>query len=181
MASEYYKRLKETEQDFCILLVEGGRNFAGNPEKCYLETIAKEEKIDADDPFLSHYVKELMRREEIQGYIKELRKAVDEDLESETLRAYLKQRLLAIIEECSVAEYKDRRGTKLSPAALRSVANHSIKTLMELTPGLKPKEDDGDEGDNKDHGVTFNVIVPDKPQKTKEQLELEASLNNDNK
>lgn len=176
MESEHYKRLKEEEQDFCILLVEGGMEYAGNPRKCYVDTIGRKEKISEDDIFIGHYVNEVLGRADIQGYISDLRKAIDEESQSEILRSYLKEKLLQIIDECSKASYTDRRGTKLSPAALRSVANHSIKTLMELTPGLR-KEDDGKvECDGKQGGVTFNVIVPDKPDKTKEQIELEESV-----
>ena len=63
MASEFYTRLKDVEQDFCILLIEGSGDYAGNPEKCYLETIGKEEKIEENDPFLGHYVRETLGRE----------------------------------------------------------------------------------------------------------------------
>ena len=176
MESEHYNRLTEAEQDFCILLVEGGKEYAGNPRKCYVDTIGQKEKIKEDDIFLGHYVNETLRRADIQGYIKDLRKSIDEEADSDILRSYLKERLLQIIEECSTASYTDRRGTKLSPAALRSVANHSIKTLMELTPGLRNEEADNDENDGKQNGVKFNVIVPEKPEKTKEQIELEKSV-----
>lgn len=179
MTSEYYTRLNEAEQDFCILLVEGGGQFAGNPNKCYLETIGKEEKVDLNDPFLGHYVRETLRREDIQGYIKELRGAIDEEVENENLRSYLRAKLLKIIEECSDASYTDRRGTKLSPAPLRSVANHSIKTLIDLTPGLK-KEKDGEDGTEEENGLTLNIVVPDKPEKTREQLALEESVKENN-
>ncbi len=178
MESENYKRLTENEQDFCILLVEGGKQYAGNPKKCYVDTIGRDEKDIENDPFLGHYVNETLRRADIQGYISDLRKAIDDEANSEILRIYLKEKLLQIIEECSKATYTDRRGTKLSPAALRSVANHSIKTLMELTPSLRKDTEKDEDGENKQGGVTFNVIVPDKPEKTKEQIELEKSVNN---
>lgn len=179
MTSEFYTQLKEVEQDFCILLVEGGDQFAGNPQKCYLETIGKEEKVDPNDPFLGHYVRETLGRDSIQGYIKELRGAIDEEVENENLRSYLRGKLLKIIDECSDASYTDRRGTKLSPAPLRSVANHSIKTLIDLTPGLK-KEKEDEEGSEEENGLTLNIVVPDKPKKTKEQIELEESVSEDN-
>lgn len=179
MASEFYTRLKEVEQDFCILLIEGSEDYAGNPEKCYLETIGKEEKVSKDDPFLGHYVREVLGREDIQGYIKELRDSIDSEVNDEILRSYLKSRLIKIIDECSTASYKDRRGTPLSPAPLRSVANHSIKTLIDLTPGLRKAVDDNG-GDDEDKGMTFNVVAPQKPEKTKEQIALEESVKSEN-
>lgn len=181
MASEFYTRLTEVEQDFCILLIEGSGDYAGNPEKCYLETIGKEEKIEENDPFLGHYVRETLGREDIQGYIKELKDSVDSEVDNEILRSYLKSRLIKIIDECSTASYTDRRGTKLSPAPLRSVANHSIKTLIDLTPGLA-KHDEGDKnGDDENKGMTFNVVAPPKPEKSKEQIALEKSVESENK
>ena len=181
MASEFYTRLKEVEQDFCILLVEGSKDYAGNPEKCYMETIGKEEKVEETDPFIGHYVRETLSREDIQGYIKELRECVNSEVDNEILRSYIKSRLIAIIDECSTATYKDRRGTLLSPAPLRSVANHSIKTLIDLTPGLVKNEGGDDNGDEEDKGLTFNVVVPKKPEKTKEQIALEKSVESENK
>jgi hypothetical protein len=38
----------------------------------------------------------------------------------------------------------------------------------------------GEDDDKNKGGLTFNVIVPDKPVKTKEQLALEESVKNDN-
>ena len=67
MASKYYNSLRECEQDFCILLVEGSPKFAGNPTQCYIETVGKKEGIPADDPFIGHYVKELLSDENIKG------------------------------------------------------------------------------------------------------------------
>jgi hypothetical protein len=118
----------------------------------------------------------VLGRADIQGYISDLRKAIDEEADSDILRSYLREKLLQIIEECSKASYTDRRGTKLSPAALRSVANQSIKTLIDITPGLRKNPDEEEESDGKQGGVTFNVIVPDKPEKSKEQLALEESV-----
>lgn len=181
MESENYKRLTEVEQDFCILLVEGGRQYAGNPNKCYIDTIGKKEGLKEDDPFIGHYVNEVLGRADIQAYIKDLRNAIDEKADSDILRSYLREKLLQIIEECSKASYTDRRGTKLSPAALRSVANQSIKTLIDITPSLKSGDDDKADGSDKPAGVTFNVIVPDKPEKSKEQLELEESVSHKDK
>jgi len=176
MESEHYTRLTTEEQDFCILLVEGGKEYAGNPRKCYVDTIGRKEKISEDDIFIGHYVNEVLGRADIQGYISDLRKAIDEEADSEILRSYIREKLLQIIEECSKASFTDRRGTKLSPAALRSVANQSIKTLIDITPGLKKAPDDDDDDSEKGKGgVTFNVIVPDKPEKSKEQIELEES------
>ncbi len=177
MASKYYDSRTEDEQDFCILLREGNDPFVGNAVKCYAETVGKREGISEDDPFIGHYVRELLSRDNINGYIKDLNTSVDNEAETEIMRAYLKAKLKKIIDECTVASYTDRRGNPLSPAPLRSVANHSIQTMISLTPGLKKGADgNSDDDDDKDKGVTFNVIVPDKPVKTKEQIALEESL-----
>ena len=172
MASKYYNSLRECEQDFCILLVEGSPKFAGNPTQCYIETVGKKESVPADDPFIGHYVKELLSDENIKGYIQELQKASEDDQETELLKIRLRSTLLKI--------FTDRRGNKLSPAAMRSVANNSIKTLIDITPALKKDVEDGEDDDKNKGGLTFNVIVPDKPVKTKEQLALEESVKNDN-
>lgn len=180
MASKYYNSLRECEQDFCILLVEGSPKFAGNPTQCYIETVGKKEGVPADDPFIGHYVKELLSDENIKGYIKELQKDSEDDQETELLKIRLRSTLLKIIDECSEAQFTDRRGNKLSPAAMRSVANNSIKTLIDITPALKKEVEAGEDDDKNKGGLTFNVIVPDKPVKTKEQLALEESVKNDN-
>ncbi len=180
MASEYYARLTEAEQDFCILLVEGGSGYAGNPEKCYMSTIGEKEKIAEDDPFIGHYVRETLRREDIQGYINDLRAADDPDFDAENIRTYLKKKLIKIINECSEATYTDRRGTKLSPAPLRSVANNSIKTLIDLTPKLRKEIEDDNDSQGTEKGLVFNVVVPKEPEKTKEQIALEESVKDNN-
>ena len=59
---------------------------------------------------------------------------------------------------------------------MRSVANNSIKTLIDITPALKKEVEAGEDDDKNKCGLTFNVIVPDKPVKTKEQLALEESV-----
>jgi hypothetical protein len=169
--------LTETEEDFCILLVEGSGDFSGNPVKCYMETIAREKGIKEDDPYLNHYIRNLIYREDIQAYIKQLRDRIDQDVENEILRSYIRSKLIKLISECAAGQYTDRRGNALSPAPLRSVANNAIKTLMDLTPGLKvTKDDDDSDPDGNPKGLTLNVIVPKKPEKSKEQLALEASV-----
>lgn len=180
MASKYYNSLKEEEQDFCILLVEGSQKFAGNPTQCYIETVGKKEGIPEDDPFIGHYVKELLSDENVKGYIQELQKASENEQETELLKIRLRSTLLKIIDECSVAQFTDRRGNLLSPAAMRSVANNSIKTLIDITPALRKEVEAGEDDDKSKGGLTFNVIVPDKPVKTKEQLALEESVKNGN-
>lgn len=169
MASKYYDMLKESEQDFCILMVEGGSRFAGNPVACYKETIGRDdESEDPGSPYIGFHVAELLKREDIRGCINELRQAHDEEFDREMLVIRLRESLLGIIKECSEIDVYDRRGRLLSPAALRSVANMSVKTLMSLDPKLcNMSGHDGEGGEN--NVINFNVVVPEKPKKTVEQ------------
>ena len=77
------------------------------------------------------------------------------------MKKFLTENLVHIIEETSTAEYRDRRGTRLSPAPLRSVAVSATKALMEMYPVKEAQVsklniEGGGEG-----GITFNVIVPE--------------------
>ena len=50
------------------------------------------------------------------------------------MKTFLRENLISIIEECSTAELRDRKGVIQSPAAMRSIAVNAVKALMELYP-----------------------------------------------
>lgn len=146
-------QLTEQQVLFCELFVNGTAPFAGNAYKCYSE-VFKDDGLNAN-----HRAKQLLMQDSIQEYIKELEAMCAE--ETVHMKRYLTQNLMKIIDETSVAQFYDRRGTALSPAPLRSVAVSAAKALMDM---YKVKEaqvshlniEGGGEG-----GITFNVIVPD--------------------
>lgn len=91
-------------------------------------------------------------------------------MNASTLRPRLTQTLLKIADECSEANFEDKFGVPLSPAALRSVAVNAIKTLTDMY-GIK--EDiahkvmlEGAGGD----GITFNLIAPQPAPKPDDEL-----------
>ena len=152
------KNISTQERIFCQLYVNGCAPYAGNAAKCYKEAFHESE----DDLFSKHRALELLKREEIASYIKELEELSAED--ANAMKKFLTENLRHIIEECSYATYTDRRGKVLSPAALRSVAVSASKALMEMYP-VKESQKVEINGGGEAGGITFNVIVPDqKPQ-----------------
>lgn len=150
------KTLSREEKNFCELLVCGCPPYIGDERKCY------------DDVFNDYSntsrkkAKELMARPDVAQYIADLRKMVS--YESADIKARLTEKLLGIIEETSSAVYKDRRGTHLSPAPLRSVAVQASKALMDMYPiKVAQKSEVEINGGAEGGGIVFNVIVPDKP------------------
>ena len=133
--------LTDQEILFCELYVTGDVPFAGNAVRCYQE-------VFNDSTNKARYrALKLLHRDDIKKYIEELGKLSEEDAKH-------------IIEECSSADFVDRRGNPLSPAAMRSVAVSASKTLMEMYP-VKEAQTTKVSIDNKgESGVTFNVIIP---------------------
>lgn len=149
--------LNKQELDFCELFIFGCDPYAGNARKCY-------EDIFHDSSCTSlGKAKQLMAREDIKQYIEQLR--ITANYETADLKARLTEKLLHIIDETSTAEYMDRRGTKLSPAPLRSVAVQATKALMEMYPVKVAQESKVELKGNGDGGIVFNVIVPQEQQK----------------
>lgn len=154
--------LTEQEKAFCELYVNGCDPYCGNASKCY------EEIFNITSNTAKGKAKKLLCQKHIQKYIEEIDSLGYND--NEFLKKRLTEKLLHIIDETSSAEYMDRRGTKLSPAPLRSVAVQATKALMEMHP-IKEAQvnklniEGGGEG-----GVIFNVIVPEK-KKTENQEE----------
>ena len=152
---ETNNNIKLTDQEilFCDLFAHGEAPFGGNAAKCYQEVFNDNTKRAK-----SHATR-MLARPEIQEYLKSLDELSYE--EAKYMKTFLRENLLSIIQECSTSEYRDRKGTLLSPAALRSVAVNAMKALMDLYPVKEAQVnklsiDGGGEG-----GITFNVIMPD--------------------
>ena len=144
--------LTDQEILFCELYVTGDIPFTGNAVKCYQEVFN-----DYSNKARYQALK-LLNRDDIKKHIEELGKLSEED--SKSIKNFLTANLKHIIEECSSANFVDRRGVPLSPAAMRSVAVSASKTLMEMYP-VKEAQTTKVSIDNKgESGVTFNVIIP---------------------
>lgn len=159
--------LTPEEAKFCLLYVNAPAPLGGNERRCY-QAIYKEHEYNEVEAALS--ARELMLKEPVRKRIEELQEL--NVINATTLRPRLTQTLLKVAEECAEAEYQDRFGNPLSPAALRSVSVNAIRTLSEMY-GIK--EDiahkvsiEGADGS----GVTINVIAPAKSDKSSEIEEL---------
>lgn len=146
-------RLTEQEKAFCELYVNGCDPYCGNASKCY------EEIFNISSNTTKGKARQLLAQKHIQEYIKEI-DSLSYD-ENEFLKKRLTEKLLHIIDETSSAEYLDRRGTKLSPAPLRSVAVQATKALMEMHPIKEAQVNKLNIEGSGDGGVIFNVIVPE--------------------
>lgn len=154
--------LNQQEIDFCELYIFGCDPYTGNARKCYEDVFHDKSSVSFKKARL------LMAREDIQEYIGQLRKIAN--YETADLKARLTEKLLHIIDETSTANYTDRRGTKLSPAPLRSVAVQATKALMELHPIKVAQESKIELNDgNGGAGIVFNVIVPKEQQHQDEE------------
>lgn len=144
-------RLTESEITFCELYINGLAPYAGNALKCYEDVFGRKGRRTRTEAI------KLLSDERIQQYIEELEtlNAFDNKRKKEFIARHLEN----IIEETSTAEYYDRKGTKLSPAALRSVCVQAMKLYSDLYP-VKEAQVNKLSIDGGDGGVTFNVIVP---------------------
>lgn len=147
------KQITDQEKLFCELFVNGTAPYAGNCVKCYSQ-VFKDDGIN-----VGNRAKYLLRTDRVKAYIEEL-----EGLEAEeaaTMKRYLTQNLMKIVDECSTAQFYDRRGTALSPAPLRSVAVSAAKALMDIHPVKEAQVSKLNIEGAGESGITFNVIVPD--------------------
>lgn len=148
--------LTNQEVDFCELYIFGNEPFLGNAEKCYVSVFDYEESDGKNTA--RKMANQLLNRNDIQDYLTQLRETMQ--FEAADLKMRLTDKLLKIIDETSTATYKDRRGTELSPAALRSVAVQATKAVMEMYP-LRVAQESKVELSGKDQsGIVFNVILP---------------------
>lgn len=146
-------QLSEQEILFCELFLNGTAPYAGNAVKCYSEVFKE------SGPRSRHQAKLLLAKDEVKDYLKELEALGAE--ETEDMKRYLTQNLIKIIDETSTAQYRDRRGTLLSPAPLRSVAVSATKALMEMYPVKQAQTTNLNIEGAGEGGITFNVIVPE--------------------
>lgn len=147
------KQLTDQEVLFCELFMNGAAPYAGNAVKCYSEVFKE------DGPRTRHKAKLLLNREDIKAYLTQLEEMSAE--EAGNMKRYLTQNLMKILEETSTAQFRDRRGTLLSTAPLRSVAVSAAKALMDMY-AVKEAQTVNLEGGNAEGGdITFNVIVPE--------------------
>lgn len=158
---EKSNQLTEQELLFCELFANGEAPFGGNASRCYQEVFNDKTRL------AKSRATKLLARPEIQEYLKSLDELLYE--EAKYMKVFLRENLTSIVQECTGAEYRDRKGTLLSPAALRSVAVNASKALMDLC-GVKEAQvskiniEGSGEG-----GIIFNVIMPDQTQsETKE-------------
>ena len=129
--------------------------YAGNAARCYRDTF----KMQSGEENLALFkAQELLAQEHIKNYLEELEALAAEDANS--AKNFIASNLKKIIEEASSAEYRDRFGTLLSPAPLRSVAVSAAKALMELYPIKERGGNNSNNNGESDTNITFNVIVP---------------------
>lgn len=158
------EHLTEQEKLFCELFINGSAPYAGNAAKCYSEV------YKCDSIHTKHLAKALLMREDIQQFIEQLEAMSDLDVKN--MKKFLTANLMHIVEETSTSTYTDRKGTPLSPAALRSVAVSASKALMDMYPVREAQISKLNIEGAGEGGITFNVIVPT------EQPKQEPNANN---
>lgn len=148
-------KLTDQEILFCDLFANGEAPFGGNAAKCYQEVFNDTSKR------VKSRATRMLARPEIQEYLKSLDELTYE--EAKYIKTFLRENLISIIEECSSAELRDRKGVLQSPAAMRSIAVNASKALMELYPVKAAQENKLKIEGSGDGSITFNVIMPEQP------------------
>lgn len=160
-------KLSKLEEKFCLVYACGPAPYNGNAKRAF-DLVFNDCTGNLIDPGPSDIKRdvevtlsanELMRRDDIRDRIDQLQ--AENIVNASTLRPRLTEQLLKIVDECSTLTCEDKFGTKLSPAALRSVAVNAAGKIVDMY-GIK--EDiahkvmlEGSDGD----GITFNLIVPE--------------------
>lgn len=147
--------LTDQEILFCDLFAHGEAPFGGNAARCYQEVFNDTSKRTKSR------AARLLARPEIQEYLKSLDELTYE--EAKYMKTFLRENLISIIEVCSTAELRDRKGVIQSPAAMRSIAVNAVKALMELYPVKAAQENKLKIEGSGEGGITFNVIMPEQP------------------
>ncbi len=145
-------KLTDEEKLFCDLYALGDAPFAGNPVKCYTEAFHNTSNRVRPKAMA------LLQREDIKEYLDSLEEMTFE--EQRYMKKFISQNLMSIVEECSTAEYRDKKGKALSPAPLRSVAVQASKALMDLHGVKKDQVTKVSVEGAGEGGITFNVIMP---------------------
>ena len=162
-------KLSDKEQKFCLIYTNGPAPYNGNEVRCWQlvfngsTTLPRgEEEVE-----IALDASKFMQRDDVKEYIDSINAL--SIVNASTLRPRITQTLLKIMDECSTAQYEDRWGIKIQPAAMRAVA---VNAASKLTDMYGIKEDIAHkiqiEGSNGD-GITFNLIAP---QPTKKDDEL---------
>lgn len=154
------KTLTKEEQYYCELYVHGDAPYTGNASICYKEAFG-----EPDCKTTHMKAMRIMHDPRIKAKIEELEVLSAEDHTS--MKKFLTTNLKHIVEECTTAVYRDRRGTCLSPAPLRSVAVGASKALMDLYPVKEAQKHELSIDGAGEGGITFNVIVPERAKETK--------------
>lgn len=144
--------LTDAEIAFCELYINGTAPYAGNPAKCYQDVFPEKATKGRGAAI------RLLNQPHIKEYIEQL--GALNDFDAKRKREYLARHLENIIEETSTVEYSDRRGVKMSPAALRSVCVQAMKLYAELYPVKDAQTSKNNSENNGGGGITFNVIIP---------------------
>ncbi|MGL5690404.1 MAG: terminase small subunit [Bacteroidales bacterium] len=139
--------------EFCELYCFGGKDYIGNPQKCYMKAFDVSNKLTARTS-----AQNLLTKPYITEKIDELLESTSEERRAMKMR--ITETLFSIMDETSEGTYIDRFGTVVSPAPLRSVAINAARTLADIH-GLKAAQESkltvgGDTGT----GVVFNLIAP---------------------
>lgn len=145
--------MTKEEQLFCELFVNGAAPFGGNALRCYQQVFHTDTVMD------NHKANQLLIQDDIKAYVEKLE--AENVVEAAHVKRFLTANLKHIIEETTTAEYRDRKGTLLSPAAVRSVAVSASKALMELYPVKEAQINKLNIEGAGEGGVVFNVIVPE--------------------
>lgn len=162
-------KLSDKEQKFCLIYTNGPAPYNGNEVRCWQlvfngsTTLPRgEEEVE-----IALDASKFIQRDDVKEYIDSINAL--SIVNASTLRPRITQTLLKIMDECSTAQYEDRWGMKIQPAAMRAVA---VNAASKLTDMYGIKEDiahkiqiEGSDGD----GITFNLIAP---QPTKKDDEL---------
>lgn len=154
-------QLSEQEKLFCDLYANGEAPYGGNAARCYQEVYNDKTHL------AKNRATRMLARPEIRTYLESLDELSYE--EAKYMKIFLRENLTSIINECTHMEYRDRRGTLLSPAALRSVAVNASKALMDLYPVKEAQVSRINIDGSGEGGITFNVIMPDQKTDNKEQ------------
>lgn len=152
--------INNQEARFCLLYVDAPAPLCGNARECYKMAF----HVD-DGAVAMAEARKLLKKESVQKRIEELNEY--NVYNAASLKPQITETLLKIMNEMTDAQYKDKDKNPLSPAAARSVA---VSATKELNSMYGVKEDivhkvqlEGKDGS----GVTFNIVVPEKPSEAK--------------
>jgi len=151
------------EEEFCQLFVNGGKDFAGQREKCFKEVFGEEYRKN-----VSLCSRRLLSKPAVADKVKELAEVLQSENESIAMKIQLTETLKSVMQEAATSSFNDRFDVPLSPAPLRAVAVNAAKALMELYP-VKHVHESKLRVEGSDGNVIFNVVVPVAPLKNEDE------------